>query len=280
MPDSPSCAGEELQQLVQRLALLDHRVADVGPVEAGDVHGGVGEPETEAHVVARLGVGGGRAGHDGDAGEQAAQPAELDVLGAEVVAPLADAVRLVDGEQGDAGRGAPGVAQPAQPLEEPLGHERLGRHVQQVELAGVQGAQHAARLAGLERRVVGGGADAGRQQRVHLVLHQRDERRDDDAGAGADHGGQLVAERLAAAGGHEHERVTAGDQVVDDLLLVRAVLGEAEDLAQQGASGARRGRGTGGGGRSHAFESSKVDGRERRSGAAPAPRRLRPRGAG
>ena len=260
-------AGEELQQLVQRLALLDDGVADVGPVEAGDVDGRVGEPEPHAHVVARLGVGGGGAGHDGHAGEQAAQLPELDVLGAEVVAPLADAVRLVDGEQGDAGRA--GVLrrvrrQAVQALEEAVGHERLGGDVQQVELAGVQGAQHAARLVRLERRVVGGGADAGRPQRVDLVLHQRDERRDDDAGAGPDHGRQLVAERLAAAGGHEHEGVAAGDEVVDDLLLVLAVLGEAEDVAQQVASGARRSRGAGGGGgRSHAFESSKVDGRER-----------------
>ena len=258
--------GEELQQLVQRLALLDDGVADVGPVEAGDVDGGVGEPEPDAHVVARLGVGGGGAGHDGDAGEQAAQLPELDVLGPEVVAPLADAVRLVDGEQGDAGRAggaARRVGQTAETLEEALGHERLGGDVQEVELAGVQGAQHAARLAGLERRVVGGGADAGRPQRVDLVLHQRDERRDDDARARPHHGGKLVAERLAAAGGHEHERVAAGHEMVDDLLLVLAVLGEAEDVAQQVASGARRSRGAGGGGgRSHASESSKVDGRD------------------
>ena len=250
-------AGEELQQLVQRLALLDDGVADVGPVEAGDVDGGVGEPEPHAHVVARLGVGGGGAGHDGDAGEQLAQLPELDVLGPEVVSPLADAVRLVDGEQGDAGRAGGAVravGQPAQPLEEALGHERLGGDVQQVEFAGVQGAQHAARLAGLERRVVGGGADAGRPQRVDLVLHQRDERRDDDAGAGPHHGGELVAQRLAAAGGHEHERVAAGDEVVDDLLLVpdgtrrsrrrRAAASRAERGVAAGAGG--------GGGRSHA----------------------------
>ena len=250
-------AGEELRELVQRLALVDHGVADVGPVEPGDVDGGVAQPEPRAHVVACLGVGRRRAGHDGHAGEQAAQLPELDVLGAEVVAPLADAVRLVDGEEGDAG------LETVDALEEALGHERLGGDVQQVELAGVQGAQHAARLVRLERRVVGGGADAGRPQRVDLVLHQRDERRDDDAGAGPDHGRQLVTERLAAARGHEHERVAAGDQVVDDLLLMLPVLGEAEDVAQKGASRTRRFRGTGGDGSGdHDGESSKVDGRE------------------
>ncbi len=95
-------AGEELGELVQRLALVDDRVADIGPVEAGDVDRGVAEPEPRTHVVARLGVGRRRAGHDGYAGEEAAQLPQLHVLGAEVVTPLADAVRLVDGEQGDA----------------------------------------------------------------------------------------------------------------------------------------------------------------------------------
>ena len=42
-------------------------------------------------------------------------------------------------------------------------------------------------------------------QRRHLVLHQRDQRRDDDARARADQRGDLVADRLAAAGRHQHE---------------------------------------------------------------------------
>ena len=139
--------GEELRELVQRLALLDHGVADVGPVEAGDEHRRLGEPEPQAHVVARLRVGGGRAGDDGRAGEEASEAAELYVLGAEVVTPLADAVRLVDGEERD----RPAVrAEALQAREETLCHERLRRDVEQVELAGVQGAQHAARLVGLE----------------------------------------------------------------------------------------------------------------------------------
>ena len=37
-----------------------------------------------------------------DAGKVVAQPPELPVLGPEVVAPLADAVRLVDGDEPDA----------------------------------------------------------------------------------------------------------------------------------------------------------------------------------
>ena len=46
-----------------------------------------------------------------------------------------------------------------------------------------------------------------RLQRLDLVLHQRDERRDDDRQVVADQRGQLVAERLARAGRHHDERV-------------------------------------------------------------------------
>ncbi len=59
-----------------------------------------------------------------------AQLAELQVLGPEVVAPLRDAVGLVDGEQ----RQRRAVEQ----TEHPLGHQPLRRDVEQVELAGEQ----------------------------------------------------------------------------------------------------------------------------------------------
>ena len=112
----------------------------------------------------------------------------------------------------------------------------------------MQPREHAARLGRIERRVVDGGPHAGRQQGVDLVLHERDERRHDDADAGPHEGRDLVAERLAAAGRHEYERVAAGDQVVDDLLLVGPELAKAEDAVQYG--GRRRAGGwRGGGGR-------------------------------
>ena len=146
--------AQEREQLLGRLALVDDRVADVGPVEAGDEDRRCVEAEASAHVGARLRVGRRRAGHDRHVGEQLAQPPELHVLGPEVVAPLRDAVRLVDREQGDAGGGA-GAGTPARPasvgdLAQTRqcrgGHEPFGRRVEQVELAGVQLRQHAARL--------------------------------------------------------------------------------------------------------------------------------------
>ena len=51
--------------------------------------------------------------------------------------------------------------------------------------------------------------DAARSQRVHLVLHEGDERRDHDRGALEQERGQLEAERLAGAGGHHRDEVPA-----------------------------------------------------------------------
>jgi len=69
---------------------------------------------------------------------------------------------------------------------------------------------------------------------VDLVLHQGDERGDDDGRAFHHQGGQLVAEGLAAAGGHQDEGVTPVDQVPDDTLLVTLERIEAEEMLQFG----------------------------------------------
>src|SRR5262249_7571350 len=83
------------------------------------------------------------------------------------------------------------------------------------------------------------GADPELAQRLHLVGHERDERRDDHSGARPDQRRDLVAQRLAAARRHEHERVTAGDDVADDLLLLAAEGALAERPVQDGRRAVR-----------------------------------------
>ena len=60
-------------------------------------------------------------------------------------------------------------------------------------------------------------------QRAHLVVHQRNQGADDDGDALprllARNGGYLVAQRLAPAGGHEHQRITPHHDVFNDGLL-------------------------------------------------------------
>ena len=74
----------------------------------------------------------------------------------------------------------------------------------------------------------------------NLVVHQGDERGDNDGNALAHQGGDLVAQRFAAAGGHQHEGAVALDNGVDDLGLVAAEVGIAEGVLQDLLGGGHR----------------------------------------
>ena len=157
----------------------------------------------------------------GTSREALVQDRQLDVLGPEVVAPLRHAVRFVDGEQGDLRR--------LEQLQAARRHQALGRDVDQVDLAGAHQPLDAHRLFERLGRVEEGGAHADFGQRVDLVLHQRDQRRDDHADAVAQQRRDLVAQRLAAAGRHQHQRVAAAGDVFDDVGLLAAEGRVAED---------------------------------------------------
>ena len=58
-----------------------------------------------------------------------------------------------------------------------------------------------------------------RRQLVHLVLHERDERRQHERRTRPEHRRELVRERLAGARRHQRERVRTGDGCADDPLL-------------------------------------------------------------
>jgi hypothetical protein len=92
---------QEAQQLTARVVLLYHPVTDVGTVEAGGELPRLLQAQLGHDLVAGRGIGGG-----GQRDARHLRPAfveqlQLDVLRAEVVPPLGDAVGLVDGEQGD-----------------------------------------------------------------------------------------------------------------------------------------------------------------------------------
>ena len=83
-------------------------------------------------------------------------------------------------------------------------------------------------LLGVEGRVEARRGDAACPERIDLVLHQGDQRRDHQGEAVEQQRGQLVAERLAAAGGKDREGRAAGEQGLDDRFLAVAEGGEAE----------------------------------------------------
>ena len=209
---------------VQRV-LGAHRVGEVRAVEARDEHPRVRQPQLLEDVAAHP-LGGGRGERDeGSAGEGVAELAEVAVVGAELVPPLRDAVRLVDGDERRVRLG--------QEAAEPGHGETLRRDVQQLRPPLEDAALRVGGLLRRERAVDVARADAVRVQRVHLVLHQRDQRRDDERGPVEHQRGELVAERLPAAGGHQREAVLPVEDVRDDVLLHRAEPVVAEAVFQE-----------------------------------------------
>ena len=107
-------------------------------------------------------------------------------------------------------------------MAEPRQGQPLGGRVQNFDLPPENLCLHPVYLRRRKGTVDEPGGDAIGVQRVHLVLHEGDQRRYDQSEAVKDQGRQLVAEGLAAAGGHQHQAVPAGQDVPDDVRLERA----------------------------------------------------------
>ena len=150
------------------------------------------------------------------------------------MAPVADAVGFVDHHQADRTVGD----EAAQALT-----ECLGRDIQQFQLAAAELFEALPALGLVERRIEQRRAKAEPLERIHLVLHQRDERRQDQHRAAEQLGRNLKRQRLAGAGRHQADAVATSQHGVDDLALTgpeRLVAEERlEDLLGIGPGGER-----------------------------------------
>ncbi|MCZ7572419.1 MAG: hypothetical protein M5U01_28025 [Ardenticatenaceae bacterium] len=160
---------------------------------------------------------------------------DVQVIGSKVVAPLGDTVRLIHRQQADSDL--------SQSLLESDAAQPFRRHVGQAERPGRQGAQAAGPLGNRESAVDSGGRDAAAGQTIHLVLHQRNQRRDDQGQAGETKRGNLIDERLPGPGGHDCQRVPAGQHAFDGLNLPGPESRKAEVGVEGGGEGLGHGAG-------------------------------------
>lgn len=100
---------------------------------------------------------------------------------------------------------------------ERLGRQPLGGHVKEFHVAVGAVVQRDVDLPRRKARMDRNGRDGPRPEPVDLVLHQGDERRDDDAQPLAGEGRNLIRERFPAARGHQRQRVAALQDGADDL---------------------------------------------------------------
>jgi hypothetical protein len=173
-------------------------------------------------IVQHAAVGGrGRAQHRQGRRELAQDRADAPVVGAEVVAPVGDAVDLVDDEE------AQGAFDRGQELaQEALIAEALRGDEQDVHLVAREGLADRLPLVDVAR-VDGDRAEADAARHLDLVAHQGEERADDERRAvalvAADARGQPVDDALAPAGALDDEHARAvGERRLDRLALVGA----------------------------------------------------------
>jgi hypothetical protein len=185
-----------LDSIVHRAPDLE---AEIGACKAGDLHEGILHPELADNVGLHLGRGGRSQGEHRRPLQPAGDVAEGEIVGTEVVSPLAHTVGFVDHEETD---GAPDQVLEKRAVLEPFGCE-----VQDLALAFADHAVCLTRFRGVEVRVHGDRLYAVGEELVVLILHQCDERRDNDRQPFEHHCRELVDERLAAAGRHHDECV-------------------------------------------------------------------------
>ncbi len=219
-------AADHLANLPHQVAAAANAIDQVRPIERTDQHLRLAEAELADDVVADVRRGGGRVGVERDVGEAILEHPQPAILGAEVVPPFADAVGLVDRQERE--------RHLLQEVERPVGEQSLGREVEQLQPLGFDLVGDLAFLGGRERAVDAGRADAAVDQRVDLVLHQRDQRRDDDREPRHGERRRLEAEALAAAGGEHDERIAPLDDGPHRLGLQRAEVVIPPILAENG----------------------------------------------
>jgi len=215
----------ELQELAAHLGLGMDQVADVGAIEPADELPGLEELQALQDVGPGGLVGRGCQGYPWNIRETAVQLGQLQVLRAEVVAPLRDAVGLVDGDQRD--------ATIPQHLQESGHHGPFRRDVEQVEFAAKQFPAGPARVLPVLGGVQARGGHAHALKGPDLVLHQGDQWGHNQPGPGSGHRGELVAQGLASPRGHEDQGIPAREHVIHDLLLQPAEAGEAKNPAEK-----------------------------------------------
>ena len=150
---------------------------------------------------------------------------EQAVVGAEVMTPLRDAVGLVDGDEAGLAFG--------EHLRKAGNAKALGSDEEKLERAGKIGA--AGFASGLARQA---GVDAGNVEAEGgelgcLVVHKRDQRRNNERRTAAGERGKLVAEGFAGAGRHDEQDVAALDRGTADGFLVGAKSAETEALLKE-----------------------------------------------
>ena len=203
-------AAHDLQHLRRLVAAREGAIDQVRAVGMADEARGPPQGELGADILLDRGRGRRGQGHARRLGKALQDLGQAAVLGPEFVAPMRDAVRLVHRYQDQP---------PGDVLEQVSYQQALRAYVEEVGLARGQPPVRLAARAGLQVRVEGVGGQARLSRRGDLVVHEGDERGDDEDEPAAQRGGKLVAEALSSSGRQDDQAVLAGQSRRDRLFL-------------------------------------------------------------
>ena len=219
---------EDVEQLLVQVPAAQHAIHEVRAIERPDEHQRRLQPQLRDDIAPHAFGGGRREGVERHAGKILAQPSELAILRAEIMAPLADAVRFVDRDE----RQVRLLQHPPQ-RQAPLADDPLGRHVQQPAPPLAHAREHLVALVRQQRAVQERRRDPVDAQAVDLILHQRDERRHDEAEPVGRDRRRLEAQRLAATGREHDDAVARLQNRVHRLALERTEFRKAPDAVER-----------------------------------------------
>ena len=211
---SPRTRGPHAPRLALVVGHMHNGERKVGAVERGDYLQGVLQAKGLGDVLSDPR---GRRRRQRDHGRAPVEPlderADLAVIAAEVVAPFADAMGLVDGDKGD--------REVLDGRQESRARQALRRNVQDLELAAFDAVPNLFLSPKAQRVVKESRMQAQLNELPYLVAHERDQGRDHDGGAAERDGGDLVDERLARPGGHDGQHVAFPHDGLDGPFLLR-----------------------------------------------------------
>ena len=214
---------DEPPPLVAVVRRPHHLEPQVRTEDAGVDDVRVAQPQRSRDVFDHSGRRGCGQREDGRVPQSFDRGLQREVRRPEIVSPLRHAVRFVDHDDVD--------RVPADRVDElRVVRETLRRRQHELRAPLADRLERCGRLTAAERAVHLRGVDSRLRQLVGLILHQRDERRDDERRSFQVQSRQLVTERLAAACRHDGKRVAPTEYGPDDILLSRAERANAEHV--------------------------------------------------
>jgi len=201
-----------------------HPEREIGARKSGNANHRIAQGKVLDDVFAN--DGGGRCGEGGDRGaaERLDRTSQAEIVRPEIMTPLRQAMRLVDGETGH--------PLASKEIQKAGGPETLGGDIEQSAVARADHRKRFPPFLLVLEAVKNRDRKPFRLQHIDLILHQRDQGRHHDRQALREERGQLVAERLPPSGRQDGQDIPPVHHIPDDLLLRTAKVAETEKTFQ------------------------------------------------